>query len=336
VATLLLLDATRTCGALTSLLAAPPLVWLGLRSYSLYLWHWPVISLTAYAMFRYSPAERLPVQIGLSAAMMLVSYHMVERPMRKFLRRPDKRFLAYAGALVALAAIGLAGWQIRNYFYPNALGARLSRGGYLINPEGHLRVTLIGDSKGTMYATSLREAARRNGWRLRILAATGTNELPGEPETRWPEVRRWLDVEQPEVVIVSEEWKWKIGGGGSLRSLLEHLGRKQARVLILMQPPVPEVRYGRLARSAFATPLAPEPDLNARRLAANARLRTISARYGAAVIDPAPLFVDAQGQVRPIGDDGGVYYNDANHLSYAGAKLVMPRIEQAVAALTEE
>ncbi len=65
----------------SSLLAARPLVALGLVSYGLYLWHWPVL----VALRRRDPrpddtAVVLAVAVSLAAA--LVSYLVVERPLR--------------------------------------------------------------------------------------------------------------------------------------------------------------------------------------------------------------------------------------------------------------
>lgn len=76
--------------AVRSKLAAKWLVWLGQRSYSLYLWHWPVYVLMRWtigleALWQYILA------LALTAALAYVSYRYVEYPLRyplKLARRP--------------------------------------------------------------------------------------------------------------------------------------------------------------------------------------------------------------------------------------------------------
>lgn len=63
-------------------LAMPALVFVGLISYSLYLWHWPVLAFYRYAV---GPVEPL-AGAGLFAVMLLLSilsYRWVERPLRR-------------------------------------------------------------------------------------------------------------------------------------------------------------------------------------------------------------------------------------------------------------
>ncbi len=100
-----------------------PLVWLGLRSYGIYLWHWPIIMLTR-------PDEDIPLdgvplatlQIGLTIAMAALSYTFVETPIRRGglralrdgLRRDTAGFprrarvAAATTCCVALVGVGLA------------------------------------------------------------------------------------------------------------------------------------------------------------------------------------------------------------------------------------
>jgi peptidoglycan/LPS O-acetylase OafA/YrhL len=67
-----------------SLLSLPPLVFVGVISYSLYLWHWPLIVLTKFFSARYfTGAEGLIVPLALSVILAFLSFECIESPFRK-------------------------------------------------------------------------------------------------------------------------------------------------------------------------------------------------------------------------------------------------------------
>lgn len=65
-----------------SLLASPPLVWTGLISYPLYLWHWPL--LVFFGIIKFAPLTLLErgLIVGLSFALAWLTYRFVEIPIR--------------------------------------------------------------------------------------------------------------------------------------------------------------------------------------------------------------------------------------------------------------
>lgn len=65
------------------LLAWKPVVFIGKCSYSLYLWHWPVIVLAAALRLKYPDSVPLGAVISVMAAATLASYYFIERPTRK-------------------------------------------------------------------------------------------------------------------------------------------------------------------------------------------------------------------------------------------------------------
>jgi peptidoglycan/LPS O-acetylase OafA/YrhL len=63
------------------LLGAQPLRWLGVRSYGIYLWHYPIIVLTTPGLGPPSPA-RAAAQVAASIAVAALSWHFIEEPIR--------------------------------------------------------------------------------------------------------------------------------------------------------------------------------------------------------------------------------------------------------------
>ena len=69
---------------LSRVLGVGLLRWLGVRSYSIYLWHWPVFALTRPDLdVPYHGAALLVIRLGLAIALADLSYQLVERPARE-------------------------------------------------------------------------------------------------------------------------------------------------------------------------------------------------------------------------------------------------------------
>lgn len=70
-------------GFLTALLARQPFTWIGTRSYSIYLWHWPVFMLTRPGLdVSVDGAELFAMRIAITALLSECSYRLVESPVR--------------------------------------------------------------------------------------------------------------------------------------------------------------------------------------------------------------------------------------------------------------
>ncbi|MEM7078718.1 MAG: acyltransferase family protein [Pseudomonadota bacterium] len=101
------------------LLGLRALVFIGLLSYSLYLWHWPVIVFLKHYLLEPLDVRTMSAAIVASFALAYLSWRFVERPFRKstgqmfsegwgWLRIEDTHLFRVTGAVMALAiAIGL-------------------------------------------------------------------------------------------------------------------------------------------------------------------------------------------------------------------------------------
>jgi peptidoglycan/LPS O-acetylase OafA/YrhL len=93
----------------------PALRWLGLRSYSFYLWHWPVLELTrpGIDVSLHGPVLFL-LQLAATIALADLSYRFVEQPFRRSRswQRPEWLRIGRVGiAGGALAVVLIVGWS---------------------------------------------------------------------------------------------------------------------------------------------------------------------------------------------------------------------------------
>lgn len=166
------------------LLALPPLTWIGLVSFGIYLWHQPLLELARYIWFGDLP---LPVTLALVAASVMlgwVSYRWLEQPVRQ------RRLLSGRGALLAACGVALAlpaaaGVLGHLRVLSSASAAEAARFGgerplpvpepIIISPTGPLPFVLYGDSHAMQYHAALTARFGKGA----LLAKTSCLAAPG-------------------------------------------------------------------------------------------------------------------------------------------------------------
>jgi peptidoglycan/LPS O-acetylase OafA/YrhL len=91
-----------------SAFSLPPVVYLGLISYPLYLWHWPLLSFLRIAAVEDRATDRLLriLMVALALVAAMLTYRLVERPIR---RRND---LERVGAWLGVLLLALGAWGV--------------------------------------------------------------------------------------------------------------------------------------------------------------------------------------------------------------------------------
>lgn len=110
------------------LLSLRPLQYIGARSYSLYLWHWPVLVLFE-AQFGLLSGSEIAVLMAMSFALSMVTYDLIEQPIRHsvYFAGSSRRTLTAGVAVVLVSLVGGAAFAIA--------APKLSDGPVLAAPE---------------------------------------------------------------------------------------------------------------------------------------------------------------------------------------------------------
>jgi peptidoglycan/LPS O-acetylase OafA/YrhL len=307
-------------------------VFIGKRSYSLYLWHWPVFSMVDYQLFAADGWTRGALKIGITLAATWLSYTLVERPARRFLNQPPRRMLAYGFFAVAVAATFAAGTMIRNAWFFDAKPASIAGGGIVAAHGSRGNIVLIGDSQSTMYARDLGILAQAKGYSLHALGVADGEQLPGQPRSMWPSVWSYVAGNRVDLVIISEAWSTKLVDPAPLKAAIDQLAARGIRVMLVQEiasPIASATREG--IRAGARAPFAEEPAFAVKRERARALVQSLAAP-GVTVIDPWSLFHRPDGSIDVIGDHGRENYQDSHHLSDTGARRAIPMFDGAIDA----
>lgn len=341
------------------LLAMPPLVGVGLLSYSLYLWHWPLIVFTEYATDLPLAGWTRVAVIGGAFVAAFLSWRFVEQPFRDTHRISARGIFAFTGGAMALvgglslALLAAGPWPSR--FAPAVLAQIAGRDD--VSPErGRCHDSFVrgaqpctlgaattpdallwGDSHGVELAHALGEQARAEGRSLIQRTASScppvldyeakdarcgaANRATFDAIRADPRIRR---------VYLAAFW----GNGdfddatfvARLDRTIRALRAEGRQVTIIGPvPPQPFDVPRRLAHLAHAGDAAGATGVD--RAAIEARTRHLRALFaawqarGATYIDPIRALCSADHCA--IERDGEPLYFDTHHLSVAGARMVI-------------
>ena len=180
---------------ITSLLASRPLQYIGALSYSLYLWHWPVIVFSKIEFGLLGTTEVLFALVTTFVLSML-SFHFVETPWRQ---HPAIKSLAASMAFgLSLMIIG-SGAALSLYAYSKwallspgqveitatTFGSEETKGCGSIfestelvectlgDVESDVEIIVFGDSKAMQWLSVLSQSGKKRGWKITSLIKPG-------------------------------------------------------------------------------------------------------------------------------------------------------------------
>jgi peptidoglycan/LPS O-acetylase OafA/YrhL len=193
--TLVHLAVTDGHGVLGRALAARPFVALGVVSYGVYLWHWPVIVYATPERTGLDGVALDAARIAATLALALVSFRLVEQPVRRGWPRGWRAPTALAGAagVVAVAVLVVTGGAARVPGTEVALGdvsAATDASGSLYPPSvspGAPHILLVGDSGPFYLGPALLAEAEEQGAEAASESDAFCSVVEPEGVTRWPD-----------------------------------------------------------------------------------------------------------------------------------------------------
>ncbi|MFB8280327.1 acyltransferase family protein [Nocardia colli] len=238
-------------------LSVRPLVWLGTISYSLYLWHWPLLVL----LRENGDWSRTVLAVVLAVSAAAGSKYLIEDPIRfraSWARGRTGRN-AFIAAMAALAVL----WLIVPSPRSAAISIDPGRPAEATSQGPPLRRLMwAGDSVGAQLALPLNSAAAASGLAFESLAEAGGGNVVGPfSEQNWPKIDARITASRPDVLvyqITTYDWGSETEQRLAYNRLVDTVTKVGGQVMFVSLPPIrPDDFYApHLADLARAFPTA--------------------------------------------------------------------------------
>ncbi len=341
-------------------LSHPWLVLIGALSYSLYLWHWPLLALARYVWQDSILPWSLLGSVTLSFSLLAwLSWRFVEQP---WLRpQAGLRLATRTTAVTAMVVASFVATRPLNagiaptppqtalrYASPDSIcHGQIAGGCQRGAPLGANEVLLFGDSHAAQLNLFMDAFGQAHGVRATVLSASSCVPFPGFEDERlvqWAiepcrQMQKAVEDRLPDkrTLIVAGKWSYQTGNPAFLPAFsrfLEETDRRMQRVVVLAQLPMMShdpVRALRMKTLGIQPNNAVIPQVRS----ANAQVEAIASRFprvAFADFSSSPLFASLPFR------DNELIYMDRHHLNEIGsvryAQYVGKDLAQLVAAGT--
>jgi peptidoglycan/LPS O-acetylase OafA/YrhL len=314
-----------------------PVRWVGLISYGLYLWHWPLLALNrAYSLDAPTLGQNLAL-CGLAVVLATLSHRYVETPFRK--RHATKGRTIGAGIAACLVLAGCAG-GVGATIHGDDFGARTAKDFPAITAQCHAEISApaqlppascgTGDVVlwGDSHAYAWRPYAERFG---AVRQLTRGNCPPSAGDAHGSRCAQFdaLAVEEAQhakVVVLAEYWERYLHGARErearegIESALAAVAPHAQRVVVM--GPTPTMPYNPqkcIAKDRIAACTVSRAAFDREATPIRAYLRGLVARYpNAEYVEPVDHFCTAT--TCPMMKDGRSLYWDDDHISATAAR----------------
>ncbi|WP_323968185.1 acyltransferase family protein [Aeromonas veronii] len=320
------------------LLRRKSLVWIGALSYSLYLWHWPVLAFLRY----YSGEEVLSINlsivfISMTFFLSMLSYYFVEHRFRIPVAK-DKHVLAWLLLIACVCMAAFSMFKINDQFTVNDMPLEYQR---YADPEtichgqivgeclrGDLssdkEVLVLGDSHAAMLNNFFDYLGKRIGFKARIITASSCMTIPSFDYPRIPE---WAQencrnqikfaktlISKNKVIFIGAMWSYHFSFPSFEKSLSEFISEYEKGHSIYFLPQIPLLdnnieRLNRFNRLGFNK----TPIIDNNYVVANELLNNIVSLY------PKVSIVNAKIDVSSWLTFSSLNYSDKSHLNEVGS-----------------
>lgn len=330
-------------GKLSSILSSDSLVFIGKLSYSLYLWHWPILAFFRYVTGHYE----LDIIQSVLAGMMLIaasysSLRWIETPFRQKNWLAKSRLLRTSALLLAICLplslvtrvnaavepplpIALTRYADASTICHGSVIGDCIRGALSSSSSP---ILVLGDSHAAQLNLFFDQVGVRNSQRFRVISASNCVTIPGFDIERIPDYSRANCastikyasnfIPSSPVIVIAGMWQYQMQSqkfADALDAFLTESNKAGKTVFILWQVPMLSsdvLRLRRIENLGLPSKISIHSDW----LAANRAVANIASRH------PNTRFLDFSKEelfATPPLYHGTLIYHDSHHLNEIGA-----------------